>query len=175
MTTECTLPTQSISIDPDAILHAISEDATNAILHNNTCTNSFRTMPIADSIEISNTNENFLFRKRIKEDLFHIFQDLPLPRGCPIKADIINLLVCSMFKSCKEDYKSITKALRLKGITYFQDHFYYNKEHWRERVQMIITPCTEHDRSMKLVQVFLLQTRAQKSVMLKIKIIFFRC
>ena len=98
----------------------------------------------------SDVDENAV-RSRIKEDLFHRFQDLPLPRGYPIKAAVINLLIMSTFRFYKEDYKEITEVLRSKGVSDFNEHFYYNKEHWHKRVRMTTPSCSEHAHSVKMI------------------------
>ena len=62
----------------------------------------------------------------------------------------------------KEDYKAITKVLRGKGVTNFHEHFYYNKEYWRQRVRMPTPLCDQHAREVRLIHGFVRTNDATK-------------
>ena len=78
---------------------------------------------ITDSTK-NNTNncedEIYEMRNRIKEDIFHRFQDMSLPKSCTIKLEIIMLLTPKTLKYYKKYYKELKEVLRLKGVSNFQ-------------------------------------------------------
>lgn len=165
-----TLPTNSMQIDIDSLLEETMSDIqqSHQININQHVLNS---LPPPDSINPvdvqqadidEDSDDDDQIRSRIKEDIFHRFQDLPLKRGCPIKPAIMNLMINATFKKHKEDYKAVTEILRRKGVQNFEEHFYHNKEYWRERVRMFCPPCVAHARQMSLIHAFFASNEATK-------------
>ena len=73
-------------------------------------------------LEIPEDEENNSMRSRKKEDLWHIFNDIPLGKTCPVLAEIIWLLIHAIFVFCKEDYQVVTEFFRTTSqvcTTYF--------------------------------------------------------
>ena len=187
------LQQRNIFESEESIIESVANDAANEIAANelneistNELNESNVREQVNDSIVLmSNRNNDYSLdsdvdenavRSRIKEDLFHRFQDFPLPRGCPIKPAGINLLIMSTFRFYKEDYKEITEVLRSKGASGFNEHFYYNKECWRKRVRMTMPSCSEYARSVKMIEALFQVMQPQKSTTQKnFKCIFQIC
>ena len=68
--------------------------------------------------------------RRSKRDLFHQFQDLPLPKICPVKTIIHRLIIQATYIFVKEDFDKIKNyLLSVKKVRIpLLDHYYYNRE-----------------------------------------------
>ena len=73
-------------------------------------------------------------------------------------------MINATFKKHKEDYKAIAEVLRRKGIINFVEHFYCDKEHWRERFRMPCPPCNQHARESRLIHSFVRTNEATKEL-----------
>ena len=98
-------------------------------------------------------------RSRDKLDIFHIFDNLPLPRKCPVRTSISRLLIHATFEFDKDDFDEVTKYLaEHKGIV-TEDalliHFYFNREWWRRRVRMYTPGAENHARRIRRVSRFI--------------------
>jgi len=56
----------------------------------------------------------------------------------------------------------LTEILRQKGITNYDEHFYYNKEYWREHVCMFYPKGSVHAREVSLIEMFVQNNFATK-------------
>ena len=166
--------------EPDIDLEAIVDDSLEESLAFNAGTSAVATSSVAASSLQLPTHNDVQFqqdceydsdddidnpawsRSRIKEDVFHRFQDIPVKKGAPPKPAIANLLINCTFKKCKEDYKALTEILRRKSITNYDEHFYYNKEYWRERVRMFCPKGSAHAREVALIEIFVRDNQSTK-------------
>ena len=100
-------------------------------------------------------------RSREKSDIFHIFQNLPLPRVCSIRPILSRLLVHATFVFDADDFESVSKFLASqKGLSNQSDilkHFYFNREWWRTRVRMYTPPPEEHAERIEKVREIMLK------------------
>ena len=101
-------------------------------------------------LEVSDDNfDNSGVRSRMKEDIFHQFQDLPYEKKCPIRPLVSRLLIHATFKFIKEDYKYMVSYLReKKNIVDVNTHFYHRREWWKQRVRMAIPKESDHAHSI---------------------------
>ena len=97
-------------------------------------------------------------RSRDKADIFHIFQDLPLPKKCPARAIISRLMIHATFQFDSEEYENVTRVLREKyrinSTVETLRHFYHNREWWRQRCPMYTPKPAEHGARIDRVRQF---------------------
>ena len=68
-------------------------------------------------------------RSRMKEDVFHQFQDLPYKKKCLIRTLVSRLLIHATYKCTTEDYKEVVSYLQEhKNVIDIDTHFYHNRE-----------------------------------------------
>ena len=68
-------------------------------------------------------------RSRMKEDVFHQFQDLPYKKKCLIRTLVSRLLIHATYKYTTEDYKEVVSYLQEhKNVIDIDTHFYHNRE-----------------------------------------------
>jgi hypothetical protein len=105
-------------------------------------------------------------RSRDKSDIFHIFQNLSLPKTCPVRASISRLLIHATFEFDVDDYKAVTCFLaRKRGIKTLEDilrHFYFNREWWRRRCRMYTPDPEAHARRIRLIHHYITDTEPLK-------------
>lgn len=74
-------------------------------------------------------------RSRGKEDIWHMFNALPLAKKSVIKGPVMRLLIVSTFCFIDEDYQE-TKAVVMKKSAMQEDrildHFLHNLEYWKK-------------------------------------------
>jgi len=95
---------------------------------------------------------------RGKEDIFHVFKNLPLAKTCPIRRCIINLLIVGTFSFVQEDYDAYTSYLKLRFSIEESEtlsHFFNNKEEWRQYVRMIVHQPSAHAQNIKSIHHFM--------------------
>jgi hypothetical protein len=95
----------------------------------------------------TNGEATFKARSCDKSDVFHIFQNLPLPKKkCPVRTLISRLLIHATFTFDNEDFEKVAAYLAKKcGIDTMEgllEHFYFNREWWRRRVRMYPASCS---------------------------------
>lgn len=96
---------------------------------------------------------------RRKQDLFHEFDNLPLPQNCPVRTQIARLLIHATFEFDPDDYNVV--ALHLsgsKGLHTTEDlhmHFFFNREWWRWRVRMYTPRGGDHSKQLRRVLEFI--------------------
>ena len=87
-------------------------------------------------------------RSRDKNDIFHIFQEVPLGKKCPARPLIVRLLIHATYKFDDEDYANITRVLEekhnIRGKVEVLRHFYHNREWWRKRCRVYTPSAQEH-------------------------------
>lgn len=95
--------------------------------------------------------------RRSKRDLFHQFQDLPLPKTCPVKTIIYRLLIQGIYLFVKEDFDKVRNYLvSIKKVRIpLLDHYYHNREWWRERVHMVTPEKSQHANNIRLLHSFI--------------------
>jgi hypothetical protein len=104
-------------------------------------------------------------RSRQHEDLWHQFTSTPLAKTCPVQAPILRLLIHATYQFVKEDYDAMElflvskKGVREEDIL---DHFYYNREFWRQRVRSPTFLADEHANNIKMVHTFVSENEVTK-------------
>jgi len=102
------------------------------------------------------------YRSRQKEDIFHQFKILLdlISKKDPLRNTLSRLVIHATFIFHDEDFNKIERYLQermnlhldnpdyLKKLT---DHFYFNREWWRERCRMYIARAEEHAARLKRV------------------------
>jgi hypothetical protein len=105
-------------------------------------------------------------RSRDKSDIFHIFQNNPLPKDCPVRAAVSRLLIHATFEFDIDDYKTVTSFLaRRYGIKTVDDilrHFYFNREWWRRRCRMYTPAPEEHAIRIRRIHEYIKNTEPLK-------------
>jgi len=95
-------------------------------------------------------------RSRMKGDIFHQFDALPIGRHCPVGPAIYQLMIMATFEKDKQDDKAIREVLASKkGVTDFTTHEYFNKEYWRTRVRMKTPEASEHAANIRTIHSFI--------------------
>lgn len=111
--------------------------------------------PLVLEIDESDDGEGCKPRSRQKEDVFHQFQDLPLPKTCPARHFITELNILATFRMDKKYYDPWAQHLAEKeGLVLQNDlmrHFIHNKELWRQHVPMYTPKADEHAAMMRSV------------------------
>jgi len=83
-------------------------------------------------------------RSRHKNDLFHIFHELPLPKNSPAKPIFFRFIVRATFVFDPLDYKNVVAVLSCKDVDDYEEHFFFNRDYWKLRVKMTTPPPAEH-------------------------------
>lgn len=95
---------------------------------------------------------------RTKEDIFHKFKDLPLSKCCTIISIVQCLLIHATFIFNENDFEELAQVLVEKfGFTTkneLYNHFFFNKEYWRERVRMVTPPAEQHASNIRKIKMF---------------------
>jgi len=107
-------------------------------------------------VDSDNDDNNGLY-SRSKEDIFHQFKALPLPKTSPIRKCVMELVIMATFAFVHEDYESYTNYLKGKMDLEDDDlirHFLYNKEEWRKYVRMVVYPPETYCNKIKKVHHF---------------------
>jgi len=100
---------------------------------------------LVDEISTADSDATQPIRSRQKEDIWHQFHALPLPKACPVKALITRLLIHATFTFVETDYKQVQSYLsENERVTNYSEHFYLNKEWWRKRVRMVTPDANRH-------------------------------
>jgi hypothetical protein len=94
-------------------------------------------------------------RSRLKEDLWHWYHNLPLPRGCPIHSLVDELLIHASCNFVREDYEAVRSILVTKNVPDIMAHFYHNRERWRQRVRMEPPTAADHAANIRVLRVYI--------------------
>jgi hypothetical protein len=72
---------------------------------------------------------------RSKCDLEHQFHDLPMPKGCPKRVAVFELLIHASLVFMEDDFDKVAEFLVCKciGPDELYEYFYFHREWWRER------------------------------------------
>jgi hypothetical protein len=101
-------------------------------------------------------------RSRDKSDIFHIFQNNPLTKDCPVRASVSRLLIHATFEFDVDDYKAVTSFLaRRYGIKTVDDilrHFYFHREWWRRRCRMYTPAPKDHAMRIRRIHKYITDT-----------------
>ena len=111
---------------------------------------------VGDGVDQSSSQENVI-RSRMHEDLWHQFNTLPFTKSCGLRAPIERLLIHGSMQFVEEDYRRMEEVLTTKkGIRKedLLDHFYFNREKWRERVRMPTFPADQHGNNIQRIHNF---------------------
>jgi len=111
-----------------------------------------------DEVEIDNVCS------RGKEDLWHTFDRLPLPRDCPVKPLIYQLLIHGTWDFVKEDIAAVKEFLRNKDppINNLIKHFYFNCEWCKQRLRMYTPKASIHAANVRRVHCFVAENSVTK-------------
>lgn len=119
-------------------------------------------LTFADEDDDSEGDDGF-YRSRSKEDIFHQFQNLPIGKLEPLRSIVSRLLIHATFIFHDEDFCKIEEHLQNKKgfdkndpiyLDKLMNHFYFNREWWRERCRMYIADHLEHSaRLTKVIEV----------------------
>ena len=113
---------------------------------------------IFESDEEYGTTIDEPLRSRDKDDIFHVFQELPLGRKCPARPTISRLLIHATFQFDAEDFDNITRVLAMKYDIRIRvailRHFYHNREWWRQRCKMYTPTAAEHGNLIDAVHLY---------------------
>ena len=94
-------------------------------------------------------------RCRQKEDIFHQFQNLPIGKSEPLYFLVSRLLILATFLFDADDFEKIESHVQ-KGLGVSKDldrdkydaallnHFYHNREWWRQRCRMYTPKACDH-------------------------------
>jgi len=117
---------------------------------------------LCDNVSTSYYEDDENYRSRQKEDIFHQFKTLLdlISKKDPLRNTLSRLLIHATFIFHDEDFMKIETYLQgkmnfnindsdyLKKIT---DHFYFNREWWRERCRMYIAKAEHHAARLRRV------------------------
>jgi hypothetical protein len=110
--------------------------------------------------------DDLLDKTRDKRDIFHVFDELPIPRNNPAKSLISRLLIHGTFLFDDEDYENVAKYMaEEKEIDSREDllkDFYFRREWWRQRVRMYTPRGSEHASNIRVILDFVEKTDAIK-------------
>ena len=139
-TSTCNAATNNDNDDPDV---AVPEEV-QAMLENS----SLLEVVDGDADDIDGISS------RSKEDIFHRFQDNPLKKDCPVRPIVSELLIHATFLMHKDDKEKLEKVLEERGVKTDEarlDHFYHNREYWRQRVRMFTPSAKNHAERIRSV------------------------
>ena len=77
-----------------------------------------------------------IIRSRDKSDSWHKMYNTPLPKDFPVSPFVFKLLHQATRAIDEVAEKKMITVLSGKGITNFDEHFFFNKEFWYKRVRM---------------------------------------
>ncbi len=107
-------------------------------------------------------------RSRSKDDLFHVFQTIlrSMKRENPIRSLVSQSIILATFDFDCEDYDAVVKYLdhkkMVRGASECLQHFYFNKEWWRQRVRMYTPQASSHAIRVRQVAKFFQDTPGLK-------------
>jgi hypothetical protein len=120
-----------------------------------------------DEDDCSVADDDLLPRSRDKSDLFHIFQNLPLPIKCHVRALISRLLIPATVTFDAEDFDKVAgHVAKKKGIMAMDAllrDFYFHREWWRRRVRMYVKAAKDHARQIGLIHRLIQDVEPMKS------------
>jgi len=104
--------------------------------------------PLILEIDDPDDDDGYKPRSRQKEDIFHQFQEIPLPKTCPGRHFMSELNILATFRMDKQYYDPWVNHLAEKeGLVLQSDlmnHLLHNKELWRKHVPMFTPRADEH-------------------------------
>ena len=69
-------------------------------------------------------------RSREKSDSWHEHYNVPLKKDSPVSPFVYQLLKHATFALNAAEEDNVQQVLASKGVTDFDDHFFFNKEYW---------------------------------------------
>ncbi|KAL7529943.1 hypothetical protein ACHAXR_003236 [Thalassiosira sp. AJA248-18] len=85
---------------------------------------------------VRNNEDDDIIRSRKKSDIWHEFRNTPLDRKCPASPSINILLRMATLTINELEEQRVQYYLASRGVTDFDEHFFFNKEWWYKRVRM---------------------------------------
>lgn len=82
-------------------------------------------------------------RSREKSDIWHEHYNVPLTKDSPASPMIHDLLRGATMAINEVEQRKVQAVLASRGITNFNEHFFFNKEYWYRRVRMPPRKCEE--------------------------------
>jgi hypothetical protein len=104
-------------------------------------------------------------RSRKKEDIFHWFDALPLPKSSEYKAPLCRLLIHGTFQFVEDDFLPFVEFLVSKRNVCrdeLLEHFYFNRELWRRHVRMPVYPADQHATNIRKIHAFVAEHLASE-------------
>ena len=89
-------------------------------------------------------------------DIFHQFHCLPLPRKNLIAPTIFRLLMLATWIKNDDDLDSVLAVLAAKGVDDIENHEYYNRSYWNERIRRATPPPATHSKNVHAVMLLCL-------------------
>lgn len=94
-------------------------------------------------------------RSRSKEDIFHVFQDMPMKKRCPARHYVMELLILATFQMDEKyftEYKEhLAKVKNIETTSDLIDNFVHNKEEWRRHIPMYVPRAADHANLIRSV------------------------
>ena len=120
--------TVSLSNESQSIAQSSNETATT--------TPTQTTIVSNDPFQEDHVNGDNVIYSRDKSDMWHEFHNILWPRDCACKALISKLLLRATRSINVNEEKAVQAVLRERGVTNFDEHLFFYKEYWLQRVRM---------------------------------------
>ena len=84
-------------------------------------------------------------------DIFHQFHSLPLPRKNLVAPTIFRLIMLATWIKNDEDLEGVIATLAAKGVDDVENHEYYNRSYWNDRIRRATPPAAMHAQNVRAV------------------------
>jgi hypothetical protein len=112
----------------------------------------------SDSSLDDHLNDDTLPASKDKGDLFHLFQAFPMKKSDPNYTLVTRLLIHTTFDMDPTDFLHVAAHLAQTDDIHSEDelldHFYYNRDWWRQRVKMTVPNRETHAQAVRNLHEF---------------------
>jgi hypothetical protein len=112
--------------------------------------------------ESENEHSGNRLHTRKLQDIFHQFHSLPLPQKNLVGPTIFRLLMLATWIKNDEDLDNLVSVLAEKGIEDIDNHEYYNRSYWNERIRRATPPAATHAKNVRAVLMLCLSDETLK-------------